>query len=155
MTFMNWLLLPAAAIMAACASWDAAQAEKRHIVIAAVEPKGGVTVEREPFPTERPPAGGGYVLNAPDEKGRWEISAYVWLPSQIVVNQDDEVTLEFVGINGATHPTTIKGYDRTVTVRRGHVHRIEFKADRPGIFAIECATHKPSMVGELIVLPKR
>ena len=37
-----------------------------------------------------------------DEKTRrWEVSAYIWQPSQIIVNEGDEVTLEFVGINGS------------------------------------------------------
>ena len=65
--------------------------------------KGGVTVDKEPFPTDALPAGPGYVLNKPDQTGRWEVSVYMWTPSQIIVNQDDDVTLEFVGINGANH----------------------------------------------------
>jgi hypothetical protein len=48
-----------------------------------------------------------------------------FMPSQIVANQEDDVTLELVGVNGAQHP-----------------------------IAIGCATHRPSMVGEL-VLPHR
>ena len=47
------------------------------------------------------------MIKQPDQTGRWEVSTYVWMPSQIVVNQGDEVTLEFVGINGAFHPTEI------------------------------------------------
>ena len=83
----------------------------------AVEPKGGTTVEKEPFPSGPLPAGGGYVIAKPDEKTqRWEVSAYVWLPSQIIVNQGDEVTMEFVGINGATHPTSIAAFGQTFTV---------------------------------------
>jgi hypothetical protein len=79
-----------------------AQAEKRTFTVAAVEMKGGVTVDKEPFPTDAPPAGAGYVLNKPDQTGRWEVSVYMWTPSQIIVNQDDDVTLEFVGINEST-----------------------------------------------------
>jgi plastocyanin len=134
---------------------QSAQAEKRFFTIAAVEPKGGTTVDKEPFPTAAVPEGGGYVIRKPDQTGRWEISAYVWQPSQIIVTQGDEVTLEFVGINGAEHPTTIVGYDKTLVLKRGHVIRIELKADKPGTFAIVCNHHKPSMVGELIVMPKK
>lgn len=143
----------------ACASAPllsaAAYAEKRLIVVTAIEPKGGVTVDKEPFPAEKLPDGGGYVLKQPDDKGRWEISAYVFDPRQITVNEGDEVTLEFIGINGASHPTTIAGYDISFTLKRGQVNRVSFVASKPGVFAITCATHHPTMAAELIVNPKK
>jgi len=132
-----------------------AQAEKRTFTVAAVEMKGGVTVDKEPFPTDALPAGAGYVLNKPDQTGRWEVSVYMWTPSQIIVNQDDDVTLEFVGINGANHPTTIAGYDKSFVLKRGQATKISFKADKAGLFAIQCGTHKPSMAAELVVLPRK
>jgi len=132
-----------------------AQAAKRSFTIAAVEPKGGTTIDKEPFPKDPLPEGGGYVLKKPDQTGRWEVSTYVWLPSQIVVTEGDEVSLEFIGINGAQHPTTIVGYDKALLLRRGHVIKVEFTADKAGTFPIVCAQHRPSMVAELIVLPKR
>ena len=145
-----------AGLTAAMAGASPAWAEKRFFTVLAVEPKGGTTVEKEPFPSRPLPAGGGYVIAKPDEKTqRWEVSAYVWLPSQIIVNQGDEVTLEFVGINGATHPTSIAAFGQTFTVQRGQAHRVTFTADKVGIFGIECSTHRPSMSGELIVMPKR
>jgi plastocyanin len=132
-----------------------AAAEKRHFTVLAVEPKGGATQDKEPFPTAPLPAGGGYVMTKPDEKtGRWEVSAYVWAPSQIVVHQGDEVTLEFVGINGAAHPTTIAAFGQTFTIERGKAHRVTFTADKVGAFGIVCTTHQPSMRGELVVLPR-
>ena len=67
-----------------------AQAEKRSFTIAAVELKGGATVDKEQFPTGALPAGAGYVLTKPNDAGRWEVSVYLWTPSQITVNQDDE-----------------------------------------------------------------
>lgn len=135
---------------------SAASAERRFFTILAVEPKGGTTVDKEPFPTGTLPPGGGYVIAQPDEKTRrWEVSAYIWQPSQIIVNEGDEVTLEFVGINGADHPTTIAAFGQTFTLKRGHAHRVTFTADKVGIFGIMCSTHKPSMSGELIVMPKR
>ena len=133
----------------------AAFAEKRLIVVTAIEPKGGVTVDKEPFPGEKLPEGGGYVLKEPDDKGRWEIAVYVFDPRQISVNEGDEVTLEFVGVNGASHPTTIAGYDISFTLKRGQVNRVSFIASKPGVFAIKCATHHPTMVAELIVNPKK
>ena len=60
---------------------NSALAEKRFLTVLAVEPKGGTTVDKEPFPPSSLPAGGGYVVAKPDEKtGRWEVSSYVWLP---------------------------------------------------------------------------
>jgi hypothetical protein len=132
-----------------------AQAAKRSFTIAAVEPKGGTTVDKEPFPQGNLPEGGGYVLKKPDHTGRWEVSTYIWLPSQIIVTEGDEVSLEFIGINGAEHPTTIVGYDKMLVLKRGHVVKLEFTADKAGTFPIICAHHRPSMVAELIVLPKR
>src|SRR5688500_11969924 len=110
------------------ASSRAQMPERRFFTVAAVEPKGGVGVAQEPFPTEPLPAGGGYVIRQPDQSGRWEVSTYVWMPSQIFVNQGDHVTLEFVGINGGSHPTEIKGLGKAFTLKRGHVHRMEFQA---------------------------
>ena len=135
---------------------EPARADKRFFTILAVEPKGGTTTDKEPFPGAPLPAGKGYVLTQPDEKTtRWEVSAYVWLPSQIIVNEGDEVTLDFVGINGASHATTIAAFGQTFTVKRGQATRVTFKADKVGIFGIVCSTHEPSMSGELIVMPKR
>ena len=129
-------------------------AEKRFFTIAAVEPRGGVSVNQEPFPTEPLPSGGGYVMRQPDQTGRWEVSAYLWSPGQIVVNHGDDVVLDFVGINGAAHPTEIKGLGKTFTLKRGQVTRVEFKADKPGVYPVVCTTHAPSMRGEIVVLPR-
>lgn len=147
----------AAALFAVGASLQAspALAESRFFTVLAVEPRGGVTTDREPFPAQPLPGGGGYVTNPPNAQGRWEVSAYVWQPSQIVVNQGDEVTLEFVGINGAEHPTTITAFGQSFTLKRGHAHRVTFRADRAGMFGFVCGTHQPSMTGSLVVLPKQ
>jgi len=127
---------------------------KRHITIAVVEPKGGTTLDKEAFPQTALPEGGGYILKAPNEADRWEVSAYMFMPSQIIVNEGDEVTLEYVGINGAEHPAQIEGYDVEFTVKRGQVTVVQFTADKAGVFQILCPVHHPSMRGELIVLPR-
>jgi hypothetical protein len=145
-------LLAAAALAAMAAPASAGQ---RFFTVVAVEPKGGTTADKEPFPATPLPPGGGYVIKAPDPSGRWEVSAYVWQPSQIIVDQGDEVTIEFVGINGAHHPTTITGYDKSFVLKRGHTMRVSFTADKAGVFPIVCAMHKPSMVGELVVMAKK
>ena len=130
-------------------------AAQRTFTIAAYEAKGGVTTDKEPFPANPLPAGEGYTLKKPDANGRWEVSAYVWLPNQITVNQGDDVTLDFVGINGASHPVSIQGYGKPFVVTRGTTTRISFKAEKAGVFKIDCGLHMPTMTGELIVLPAK
>ena len=145
-----------AGMIGATALTNSASAEKRFFTVLAVEPKGGTTAEKELFPSGPLPSGGGYVLSQPDQKtSRWEVSAYVWQPAQIIVYQGDEVTLEFVGINGAIHPTTISAFSQAFSLKRGEAHRVTFIADKVGSFGVVCSTHRPSMVGEIVVLPKR
>jgi len=130
-------------------------AAKRTFIVTAVEPKGGVTVDKEPFPATPLPEGGGYVLKKPDDKGRWEVSVYVFDPRQIFVDEGDEVTLEFVGVNGGSHPIAIEAYGQTFELKRGHVNKVTFVADKPGRHSIICSSHQPTMISELIVAPKK
>ncbi|MDR7522897.1 MAG: hypothetical protein QN168_10570 [Armatimonadota bacterium] len=131
---------------------------KRTIYMAAVEPKGGTTVSSEPYPANSPAltAGPGYVLKAPDGTGRWEVSTYQWQPSFILAGEGDDVTLEIIGINGAEHTSFIEGINvPAFTVKRGQVTTVNFRASRPGFYRIVCSSHLPSMVGYLVVLPRR
>lgn len=134
---------------------SAAPAPARTIYMAAVEPKGGTTSDKESFPTIALPPGGGYVLKAPDNTGRWEVSTYQWQPSLIMANQGEQVTLEIVGINGAEHVSSIPGYVSSFTVKRGQVTRVSFMANRAGMFPILCFTHNPTMTGNLVILPRQ
>ena len=145
----------ALAALAVCSASHRADAAKRHIVVTAVEPKGGANVEKEPFPATPLPEGGGYVMKKPNAEGRWEVAVYVFEPRQIFVDEGDEVTLEFVGINGSGHPVTIDAYGQTFELKRGHVHKVTFTADKPGRHSIVCSVHLPTMVSELIVAPKK
>lgn len=128
---------------------------ERTIYMAAVEPKGGTTVDKEPFPAVALPEGGGYILKEPNAEGRWEVETYRWDPGTIVVNQGDVVTLEIIGINGKEHPLTIEGYNISDVVRRGQITRVTFTADKAGIFKIICGVHLPNMQADLVVLPKQ
>lgn len=130
-------------------------AEERVVYMALIEPKGGVTVDKEPYPTAVLPKGGGYVKKAPDASGRWEVSVYQFSPASIVVKQGDRVTLEMIGINGAKHSVHVDKYRPDhVLVKRGEIARIQFTADTPGMFKIHCQEHEPSMEGLLVVLPR-
>lgn len=141
-----------AILVAACSGQAPVAPVERTIYMAAVEPKGGVNVDQEPFPSEALPPGDGYALKEPDDTGRWEVETYRWEPSTIVVNQGEVVTLEIIGINGKQHTFEMEGYDVSGVVRRGHVTRVTFTADTPGIFKLICGTHKPSMQANIIVL---
>lgn len=149
----------AIAVLAGCAedqtTSPAGTPAERTIYMAAVEPKGGTTVDKEPFPDIKLPAGGSYILKAPDDTGRWEVETYRWDPGTVVVNQGDKVTLEIIGINGTAHPVRIEGYDVTGVVTRGHITRLAFTADKAGIFKIICDTHQPSMQADLVVLANK
>lgn len=142
-------------VLAACTSASGArlQPAERTIYLAAIEPKGSTTVDKEPFPGTPLPDGGGYILHEPDDTGSWTVETYRWLPSEITVVQGDKVTLEILGVNGASHPSRIEGYDVSFDVKRGQLTTLTFTADKPGIFKILCDAHGPSMTGSLIVLP--
>ena len=62
-----------------------AMATKRYVVITAIEPKGGATIDKEPVPNTPLPEGKGYVLKQPDQSGRWEVSVYVFDPRQVLI----------------------------------------------------------------------
>jgi len=142
-------------VISACTAGSAAKIQpgERTIYMAAIEPKGSTTVEKEPFPDKALPAGGGYGLVEPDDKGSWTVETYRWLPSEITVVQGDKVTLEILGINGASHPARIEGYDLSFEVKRGQLSTVTFTADKAGIFRVVCDVHSPAMTGSLVVLP--
>jgi plastocyanin len=147
-------LAMALALQACVPGGTTTSAKPRTIYVAAVEMKGGVTVDKEAYPGGALPSGGGYLLKAPDDKSRWEVSTYRWDPGTIVVNEGDTVTLEIVGINGDEHPFTIEGYWVSDVVHRGKLTRVTFVADKPGIFKVICRKHAPSMQADLVVLAK-
>ncbi len=142
-----------ALLAGSCGSAAAPAATTRTIHMTAVEYKGSTEVAKEAFPTSTLPEGGGYLRKAPAD-GKWETSTYRWEPGTIVVYQGDEVELRIFGVNGATHPGKIEGYDKSFAVKRGELTTMKFKADRPGVFRILCDVHSPSMTGTLVVLPR-
>lgn len=130
-------------------------ADERVVYMALIEPKGGVTVDKEPFPGTQMPKGGGYMLNPPNPQGRWEVSVYQFSPATVIVRQGERVTLEMVGINGAKHSVHIDKYvPNQSVVKRGEIGRVKFTADTPDVFKIHCEEHQPSMEGTLVVLPR-
>ncbi len=152
---MMFLMMVSAVVLAGCAGQSAPVASaERTLYMAAVEPKGSTTVDKEPFPSAALPEGGGYGLIEPNADGTWTVETYRFDPSTLVVNQGDIVTLEIVGINGAEHPFVIEGYKVNGAIKRGQVTRVTFTADKAGIFRITCGKHLPTMTADLVVLPK-
>ena len=127
---------------------------KRTIYMIAFEPKGSTTIDKEPFPTEALPKGGGYKLIPPDENGKWTVETYRWMPSTVIVYQGDEVTLEILGVNGKLHKGSIEDYVDGFIVERGKITKVNFVADKVGVFRILCSNHFPAMEGYLHVLPR-
>jgi plastocyanin len=128
-------------------------AEERVIYLAAIEPKGGTMVDKEPYPAGELPKGGGYVKKAPDQNGRWEVSVYQFSPATVVVRQGERVTLELIGSTGK-HSVYIDKYlpDHFVVTRGRSPCRVH--RGRARIFTIHCKEHEPSMTGTLVVLPR-
>lgn len=131
-------------------------AEERVVYMAAIEPKGATTVDKEPYPPGELPQGGGYVKKAPDPAtGRWEVSVYQFSPGTVVARQGERVVLELVGINGAKHTVWVERYHPgEVVIGRGEVARLAFTVDTPGLFRIHCKEHRPTMEATLVVLPR-
>lgn len=147
------LVISGAALMLA-PSRTSTQPMERTIYLAAIEPKGTASVSKEPFPTQKLPAGGGYALKEPDKDGNWVVETYIWEPANLVVLQGDHITLKILGVNGAVHVAEIEGYNRQFEVKRGELTTVSFTADKVGTFRVTCKTHQPSMEGSILVLPR-
>lgn len=108
----------------------------------------------EPFPTTPLPPGGGYVLKKLDDLGNWKVRAFAFDPSQIVVHEGDNITLNILDVQGDHHVITVEGRGDAFTLHRGELKTMTFTADKPGIIHYFCSIHQPTMQGEIVVLPK-
>jgi hypothetical protein len=126
----------------------------RIFYINTAHPTGTANITEEPFPNSTLPAGRGYVLNPPDEEGNWGVETYVFDPSQFVVYEGDQVTLNILGVNGRAHNITVNGYVEPFELHRGELKTVTFTADRAGTIDFICQIHQPTMHGQIIVLPR-
>ena len=117
--------------------------------------RGDTNHKPEPFPDTSMPRGGGLQLTEPNEYGEWRIRAFTFQPSQIVVNQGDDVRLHFIGVQGASHTIEVEGngVDAEFTLKRGRMKTVEISSVQAGLIQIECYDHEPNMRAEIIVLP--
>lgn len=150
-----WVALALVAAVAADL-YVSAREQKRSFTVLAVEPRDAGSSDKGPFPDQAPLMVAQVNLGDrhAEEASRVSPGGFIWHPSRLVVREGDEVTIDFAGINGDEHPTTIAAFGRTFTVKRGEMTRVTFVADKVGIFGYVCSKHQPSMSGELIVLPK-
>ena len=130
-----------------------ADASDRVFYIQAIEHKGKTHVKKEPFPLMPLVNQAGMKMKPTDGDGVWAVEAYGFSPAQITVMQGDDVTLHFIGINGAHHGITIEGV-KTFELTRGTMRSVTFKADKPGLINFICADHAPNMTGQIVVLAK-
>lgn len=107
----------------------------------------------EPIPVMQLPKGDGLVRNAPDADGVWSIRMFVFEPQQVVVRQGDEVWLHFVGVQGPSHRIEIDGQGAPLTLQRGEMKTVRFKAAEPGVIRFRSIDRAPTMQGQVLVLP--
>ena len=87
---------------------------------------------------------------------RLEASQFAFGPAVVRVAAGDTVSLE-VAATDVAHGVYVDGYDLSVTAEPGRTARLQFVADRPGMFRLRCAVTcgplHPFMVGKLYVGP--
>ncbi|QJC53372.1 hypothetical protein HGI30_18550 [Paenibacillus albicereus] len=89
-------------------------------------------------------------------RGGEELEVYQWSPSTLVVPKGEKVTLRISGVNGTSHPFTIKGLGVSGEVRKGETTEVSFVASKAGTYPIECQVHTDlkhsgPMVGYIVV----
>jgi heme/copper-type cytochrome/quinol oxidase subunit 2 len=80
----------------------------------------------------------------------------IWLPATLVVKKGTTVKLKLVNkvpSDPNQHGFAIPAYNIAEVVTRGEDKTLEFKADKEGIFPINCQLHPAHIGGELVVLP--
>jgi plastocyanin len=116
-------------------------------------PTGPDPAPPEKFPNSTIPAGGGVKLTPPDKTGAWKFRVFTFEPSQIAVNQGDKVILHFADVQGAHYIIAVDGIG-SFPISRGQIHTVSFAADKVGIINYWSPDHMPSVVGQIVVLPR-
>ena len=116
--------------------------------------KGDAAHPPEVFPSAGMPDGGGLLLSEPDADGDWRIRSFAFHPAQIIVHQGEQVTLNFVGVQGPSHDIAIEGRDDVIELKRGEIRSVTLQASGPGIIHFASLGRQPSMQGQILVLPR-
>ena len=80
----------------------------------------------------------------------------IWTPATLVVKKGSLVKVKLVNnvpSDPNQHGFAIAAYNIAEVVTRGEDKTLEFKADKDGIFPINCQLHPAHVGGELVVLP--
>jgi heme/copper-type cytochrome/quinol oxidase subunit 2 len=85
---------------------------------------------------------------------RIEARQFAYMPSELIVNPGDVVTIELVSTD-VVHGLYMDGYDLSIEADPGQTARMTFTADEPGSFRfrchITCGAMHPFMIGKLTV----
>ncbi len=115
----------------------------------------GLTVTSHPTSAINPTRREFYVIT-PEESFNETVTGiphYIFTPTQITVNQGDDVLIHFYNTADDTHHTfTLTAYGVNVDLAPGTHQDIEFTATKAGVFDFNCAFHPQTMRGELIFL---
>jgi len=79
----------------------------------------------------------------------------IWVPGTLVVKKGDTVKIKLINnvkSDPNQHGFAIAAYNIAAVVTRGEPATVEFKADKAGIFPINCQLHPAHVGGELVVL---
>lgn len=161
----NIVLLVAALGVAGCAAQGSVPLAGESVVfdVNVIEIKGSTDGIEAP---EVDPGGlsAGYKFWPPGEfdsenAAKWQVSSYMFSPSELVVVQGSEVTLRTFVLNGDAHGSWLVAPDGSkvpgteITLNRGRQYEIKFTADQAGYYSWKCANHSPTMTAKILVLP--
>jgi nitrosocyanin len=79
----------------------------------------------------------------------------IWVPTPIVVKKGDTVKIKAINNvkdDPAEHGLAIPAFGIKLVVNRGKPETVEFKADKAGVFKLECHLHPAHVPSQLVVL---
>ena len=151
--------------VAACAASDqpAVPAEPVTIDVNVIEIKGATDGIDAPS-VDPASLSSGYKFKPPGEydaenPDKWQVSSYMFSPSELIVPLGSQVTLRTFVLNGDQHGTWLVAPDGSkvpgtdIMMNRGRQYEVEFTADQAGFYTWECADHHPTMSAKILALP--
>jgi nitrosocyanin len=75
-----------------------------------------------------------------------------WLPGTIYAKKGDEVTLKLINkAPSGLHGFQIPAFKIKENLKKGETKKVTFKADKAGIFQINCHLHAAHVGGQLVI----
>ena len=78
----------------------------------------------------------------------------IWLPSNIIVQQGDEVELTLINKLDDPHGFEIKAFGIEQVVQPKSQMTVKFTASKAGVYSYICQIHPPHLGGQILVLSK-